>query len=145
MKMRFNITPDVPNANGHIFPAEMLDKAFDEYMKNPNRFGTLGYNENLTEACPLSDVAFKVMSVTKDGDNRIGEIEIYNTPNGRRLKDAIFLQNEINKSVGIRADDIVIATVANGELTKKNVIKNFSIAYVTAVKESECKQIPITK
>ena len=33
MKIKLNIKPDVPNANGHIYPKEVIEKAITEFNK----------------------------------------------------------------------------------------------------------------
>jgi len=136
MEFEFNIKPDVANLNGVVYPKDVLEKAFDEYSKKPQRLGALKYGSG--SDIPLSDIAFEVKSISKIGDKYVGDIEILNVPAGE----------EIRKMLGdMSADEFRICTmmICDTDLVPKSMpsqnilrVTNASIEYVILYPKKEC-------
>ncbi len=114
MKLRSQMKYDVPNANGDIFPKDVMTKAIEEYqekIKQGKALGQLqqkGFSKNDID---LSKVSHRIdrMELTEDGSYEVDAI-VLQTPQGKLLQ--ALLDNDIEVttnmcSMGTVKDNIV--------------------------------------
>jgi len=77
------VIADTPNINGVVYSREELERAFERYMAQPNRFGSLSPDSSFDK------ISHHLKSVAFEGDVLYGEIEILRTPFGNLLKDLL--------------------------------------------------------
>jgi hypothetical protein len=120
MKIKLNIVPDVPNANGHIYPKEVIEKAILEFNKRNVKVGMLKYNHGTN--VDLEEVAFNIEDIDLSG----AEIDILDTDAGRKLEEII-------------SDDFRLCHTGIGDVDETGKIKEgFEIAYYVIKKKDEC-------
>lgn len=82
---------EVPNGNGRIYPAEILDPAVEKYITefvdDHRGYGELGHPSSPT--VNLDRVSHIVTKLKKSGNNWIGRAKVLDTPNGRIVKSLI--------------------------------------------------------
>jgi hypothetical protein len=128
-KVLFNLKADEPNANGTIYPKDVLKEAIKEYnenhVKDGRAFGEINFPRQA--AISMVDIAFRINDIEEENDRWLAEIEILNTPKGEELK------NIVKKLKNYR-----IVTYGHGTV-EDNVIKDFKIASVGIVPKRELK------
>ncbi len=123
--LKWTPTTDVLNANGHVFPKEVVEKAMNEYMEKDNKFVTMGYSQG--ETIDLSKVVGEVESY--EPPNNV-TIQLLDTPEAKRLREIMDNdKNALTSTLGIGAK--YIGTVADGsgivdiqEMESVSIIRN---------------------
>lgn len=76
----------VPTINDRVYPKETLQKAIDEYNKQPYKLGTLGRSMEVS----IVQSSHKIKNLYLDDDGSMkADIEILDTPVGKYLKEMI--------------------------------------------------------
>lgn len=90
MKLKFNLENDIPNINGITFTQTAIDNAISKYNKlvlDNRALGRTGYGSSYV--LDVSKTSFIIKSITNEGGQYYGDIEVLNTPEGLKLKDKI--------------------------------------------------------
>ncbi len=78
---------DKPNANGRIYPREVLEKAIADQEAKGRTWVTLGMQGSTT--VDLSEVAGQAGNWHWDGDTLCAEIAVMDTPKGKIVKELL--------------------------------------------------------
>ena len=132
MKVEFNLLADTPNANGTIYPKDILKKAIDEYnekyVKDGCALGEIQQPKDIYTT--LTNVAFKINEIEFDEDHWNAEIEILDTPKGKELQEII------------ERDKFRIVTMGMGEVDENEdgtrTINKFEITGVGIEPKGNC-------
>ena len=130
-KVKLNTKPDIPNANGVIFPKLVLESAIKKYLEQPvsRRLGTTRYGDN-GAILNLSDAAFTVLNIENVNGEYIAEIELIQTPKGKGIREQL------------NADDYRLCSmcVANTNEVSGNleVQNDLGITYYTLYPKERC-------
>jgi len=122
MKIKLNIKPDVPNANGHIYTEDAIEKAMEEYKKLPHKLGSLKYTG---EHLDLSKVAFEITDIEKIDDMYVATVNPLDTSEGKKLQEVIET-----------VDDLRLCHMAIGVTLPE--VNNFSISYYVILPKEKC-------
>lgn len=133
---------DVRNSNGHIYKAEAIQYALEEYKKKVDAgeaFGILGdarepersFNNDIEE---ISHIITDV-SLDASTGNIFGKIELLDTPNGRIAKDMINAMGEIDV-----APSMLVEPNENGEYDVVQ-IQSFDFCKESAWPDAKVKPI----
>jgi hypothetical protein len=94
---------NVRNSNGHIYKAEAIQDALEEYKKKVDAgeaFGILGDARELERSFnnDIREISHMITDVSLDAStgNIFGKIELLDTPNGRIAKEMINAMGEID-------------------------------------------------
>lgn len=94
---------DVRNSNGHIYKAEAIQNALEEYKKKVDAgeaFGILGDAREPERSFnnDIGEISHMITDVSLDAStgNIFGKIELLDTPNGRIAKEMINAMGEID-------------------------------------------------
>ena len=94
---------DVRNSNGHIYKAEAIQDALEEYKKKVDAgeaFGILGDAREPERSFnnDIGEISHMITDVSLDAStgNIFGKIELLDTPNGRIAKEMINAMGEID-------------------------------------------------
>lgn len=134
VKVEFNLKADTPNANGTIYPKDILKEAIKEYnenyVKKGRALGELGQPINAMIDTSLTNIAFKVNEIEFKDDHWNAEIEIFETPKGKELQEII------------KHDEYRIVTVSYGEVTENKdgtrTLNNMDITGVGIEPKDNC-------
>ena len=94
---------DVRNSNGHIYKAEAIQDALEEYKKKVDAGEAFGILSNAREPersfnNDIGEISHMITDVSLDAStgNIFGKIELLDTPNGRIAKEMINAMGEID-------------------------------------------------
>lgn len=112
------IPADVASVHDRIYPVESLKQALARMP--PEMLGTVGYR-NLDYRPSLFDAAFKATGFTmNERGDFLGQIEILDTPDGRKLREMI------------EEGGVTFRTRGEGELNGNQVV-NFTVTGLAAI------------
>jgi len=120
MKIKLNIKPDVPNANGHIYPKEVIEKAILEFNKKDVKLGMLEYTHSTD--VDLEKVAFNIEDINLD----YAEVDILDTDAGRKVEEIT------------NWDDFRLCHMGIGDVEDGKIKEGFSISYYVLKKKEDC-------
>ena len=80
---------DKPTATGTIYPADVMEKALEEYRQRIERGDAFGGLDPCTPRPRLEDVSHRVTDVRLDGSDVKATVEVLDTPNGRILRQLL--------------------------------------------------------
>ena len=118
MKIKLNFKAGEPTVNGHIYPKETLEKAFDKRLSDGNFFVQQFNSKNYYVS--IEDIFAEVESYKIEPNSEIVvDIKLFDTPIADKFKDGKF---ELTISgVGIFEDD------------KKTISEDFKISHLFVV------------
>jgi len=135
MKVKFNLQPDVPNVNGHIYPKEELQRAFTEYDEICKSRPTFGILKQPTDTGIITEntAAFKLNHIDIHEDGYVGDIDILtDTDAGKKLTELLTIEPEKYR----------IVTMLYGNITKvgkeKHIINGVDIISVGIEPKEKC-------
>jgi hypothetical protein len=88
MKVDLAIKPGVPTANGVVYPADVLEKAFKEWLASPTPSYVI-MGEPSTESFDMRNVFGVCENITKEGDGFTAEIRLLTTPMTEEMLKAL--------------------------------------------------------
>lgn len=119
-----------PNVNGRIYTKEVMEKCVEEYKNNGEMFGELSRSDDVATldrmTVNLEHVSHKFNDLYFEGDNLIGEGEIFETPQGKMVS-AIGLENFGTEIVGMTS-----GINDNGE------VKDFILTHIDLIPKECC-------
>jgi hypothetical protein len=123
MKIKLNFKAGKPTVNGHIYPKEVLEKAFDKRLSD-GHFFVQQYKSGNNFYCELKNVFAEVESYEIEPNSEIlVDIRLLDVPVAEKFKDGKF---ELTISgVGIFEDD------------KKTISEDFKISHLFVVGGNE--------
>lgn len=81
---------ETKNANGRIYPRELLEREinrYSQYVKTRRAIGELDHPDS--PIVELKNAAILITEIRMDGLDVLGDVEILNTPNGKILRDLV--------------------------------------------------------
>lgn len=92
MKVKFAFKPDEPNINKIIFKKEAIQQAVKNYLQKPERYGEIGQPEigpgDDQKKCEEAR-AFIIQDITYNDKEFVGDIDILDNNNGKKLKEML--------------------------------------------------------
>jgi hypothetical protein len=118
MKIKLNFKADEPTVNGHIYPKEVLKKAFDKRLSDGNFFIQQCNTKNYW--IKLEDVFAEVESYEiKSNSEILVDIKLLDTPVAEKFKDGNF--------------ELTIFGVGIFEVDKKTISEDFKVSHLFVV------------
>ena len=118
MKIKLNFKADEPTVNGHIYPKEVLEKAFDKRLSNGHFF--VQQHTSKEFYCKIEDVFAEVESYTIEPNSEIlVDIKLLDVPLAEKFQDGNFELTIFG--VGIFEDD------------KKTISEDFKVSHLFVV------------
>lgn len=125
IKLYLATVADVPNANGIIYPKDILAKAIKDYNEKSLKMGVTGYSKGNGMSLPVENTSFIMSNIIEENDKYYSEIDVLEeTPEGKKLKELInenFTENyrlcsmsmanvfDLDDGTKIIGDDLIIS------------------------------------
>jgi hypothetical protein len=114
---------DEPNANGRIYPREVVEKMVEQCEANQNRiFGTVGMPEGTS--LDISKISHTVnnLRITEGGD-LIGDVMVLSTPQGKVMQELLEVGKYDYRTAGI------------GKIDENGVVSDYRLISISMVSD----------